>query len=98
MADSPGSFSASRSAGRLTRGGARWRSRQSVPTVLENLRRLRRAAVLPNRNGCGLELVPLVRLKVHAIGVRKPYARARLAKIRVLGIERGAGHPAWGCT
>ena len=60
MVDAPSSFSAPRSAGRLTRGCARWRSR--VPTV-HNLRRLRRATVLPNRNGCGSELV---RLKAHA--------------------------------
>ena len=54
------------------------------PAVLQNLRRLRLATVLPNRNGCDSELA---RLKTHAIGFRKPCARARLAKFRVLGIE-----------
>ena len=54
------------------------------PAVLQNLGRLRLGTVLPNRNGCDSELA---RLKAHAIVFRKPCARARLARFRVLGIE-----------
>ena len=92
MADAPGSFSAPRSAGRLTQSCTRWRGR--VPTMLDNLRRLRRATatVLPNRNGCDSELA---RLYACAIGFRKPCARARLAKF-VFWASSCAAHPAWG--
>ena len=63
------------------------------PAVLQNLRRLRLATVLPNRNGCDSKLA---RLKTHAIGFGSHARDERGWPKFAFWVSNGAAHPAWG--